>query len=189
MMPTRLQLEYFPWYVFAAVWVVSAFWVKRTRLRERSADRLITMIVTIAAYELLFSSWLPLGVLRERFVVEDIRVFWIGFVLACFGVAFAIWARVYIGTNWSARVTLKEDHQLVQGGPYQFVRHPIYAGMLIAALGTALEIGQWSALFAVGLLVAAHSRKALREEALMTKEFGEAYTSYRRGTGFLFPRL
>jgi len=69
------------------------------------------------------------------------------------------------------------------------VRHPIYTGMLLAAMGTALVIGEWRGVLAVVVMWAAHYRKALREEALLTRELGEEYVSYRRSTGFLFPRL
>jgi protein-S-isoprenylcysteine O-methyltransferase Ste14 len=114
---------------------------------------------------------------------------WAGVALTSIGVAIAIWARRTIGEYWSARVTLKEGHQIIRSGPYQFVRHPIYTGILLAATGTALVIGEWRGVIAVVLLYAAHSRKAMREEAMLTSEFGEEYSSYRRSTGFLFPRL
>jgi len=186
-MPTTMQIALYPWYVFAAVWLVSALWVKRTKVRERSFDRLITMVVVIVAYELLFSGWLRIGILRQRFVPEENSLRWTGFAISCVGVSIAVWARCCLGANWSARVTLKEGHQLIRSGPYRFVRHPIYTGMLVAACGTALIVGEWRGLLAIVLLVAAHSRKALREEALLAKEFGEEYLNYRRTTGFLFP--
>src|SRR5215813_9285698 len=73
----------------------------------------------------------------------------------------SIWARYCLGEFWSARVALKEGHQLIRTGPYAFVRHPIYTGMLVATIGTALVVGEWRAVLAILLLVAAHSRKAL----------------------------
>ena len=69
------------------------------------------------------------------------------------------------------------------------MRHPIYTGMLLGCAGTALVVGEWRGVLAVALLLAAHSRKALREERLLTTEFGEEYVAYRRSTGFLFPRF
>jgi len=101
----------------------------------------------------------------------------------------AIWARYSLGAYWSARVTLKEGHQLIRSGPYALVRHPIYTGMFLAALGTALVGGEWRGILALLLLITAHARKAFREESLLSREFGEEYTNYRRSTGFLFPRL
>jgi len=140
-------------------------------------------------FELLFSNALRVGPLRLRFLPVEDWIVWSGIALTSLGVALAIWARYSIGQYWSARVTLKEGHRVIRSGPYAWVRHPIYTGMLLAAMGTALVIGEWRGVLAVVVMWAAHYRKALREEALLTRELGEEYVSYRRSTGFLFPRL
>lgn len=186
---TLWQLELFPWYVFAAYWGIAWFRTNRTKATESSADRLITIGIVVIAYELLFAQWLRIGPLRFRFVPDHSWIAWAGIALTWIGVAVAIWARYCLGVFWSARVTLKEGHQLIQTGPYAFIRHPIYTGMLLGCIGAALVVGEWRGVVAVGLLLVAHSRKALREERLLTQEFGETYGSYRRSTGFLFPRL
>jgi len=183
------QLELIPWYIFAAYWLISWLKVKRTKAREKSADRLATLVVVIVAYELLFGKWLRIGLLGQRFMPLDARISWAGIALTWIGTAVAIWARYCIGEYWSARVTLKEGHRLIRSGPYAYVRHPIYTGMLLACIGAALVVGEWRGVLAVVLLLVAHSRKALREESLLTQEFGEEYAAYRRSTGFLFPRL
>ena len=187
--PTLWQLELFPWYVFIAYWVISWLRVKRTKMRERSVDRLITLVVVVLAYELLFANWPRLGPLQQRFVPQEVWIAWTGIALTFVGIAIAIWARYCLGVYWSARVTLKEDHRLIRSGPYAYVRHPIYTGMLLGTVGAALVAGEWRGVLAVALLLAAHSRKAMREEALLTTEFGEEYVSYRRSTGFLFPHF
>jgi protein-S-isoprenylcysteine O-methyltransferase Ste14 len=186
---TLWQIEKFPWYFFAAYWAITALSVKRTKIREKSADRLVTVVVVVLAYCLLFADWPWIEPLRLRFVPKEPWIGWTGIGQTCVGVAIAIWARYCLGAYWSARVTLKEDHQLIRSGPYAFVRHPIYTGMLLGTAGTALVAGEWRGIFAVVLLFAAHARKALREEALLATEFGEQYASYRRSTGFLFPRF
>jgi|SRR5215467_13389901 len=186
---TLWQMELIPWYVFGAYWAVSWLRVKRTKATERSLDRLLTVVVVVVAFNLLFGDLMRVGPLRLRFVPAEPWIEWIGIALTWVGVAVAVWARYCLGVYWSARVTLKEGHQLIRSGPYAFVRHPIYTGMLVAAVGAALVVGEWRGIVAVILLLAAHSRKAMREEALLTKEFGEEYTSYRKHTGFLFPRL
>ena len=124
-----------------------------------------------------------------RFVPQDAWIAYGGIAITFAGTAISIWARYCLGEYWSARVTLKEGHQLIRTGPYAWVRHPIYTGMLVATIGTALVVGEWRAVLAILLLVAAHSRKALREERMLTGEFGDEYRIYRRSTGFLFPRF
>ncbi len=186
---TPWQIELIPWYVFAAYWGITWLRVNRTKTREKSADRLITVAVVVVSFCLLFKEWMGIGPLGLRFLPEDARISWLGVAITWIGVIIAVWARYSIGVYWSARVTLKEGHQLVRSGPYAFVRHPIYTGMFLATLGTALEVGEWRALLGVVLLLAAHSRKARREESLLTREFGQEYADYRRRTGFLFPRF
>jgi protein-S-isoprenylcysteine O-methyltransferase Ste14 len=183
------QMEVIPWYIFAAYWLITWLNVKRTKAREKSADRLITLVVVIVAYNLLFANWLRIGPLRQRFLPQENWIAWAGIALTWVGTTVAIWARYCIGEYWSARVTLKEGHRLIRSGPYAYVRHPIYTGMLLGCIGAALVVGEWRGILAVALLLAAHSRKALREESLLTQEFGDEYAAYRRSTGFLFPHL
>ena len=62
------------------------------------------------------------------------------------GAAFTVWARITLGRNWSAEVTFKQDHELIESGPYALARHPIYTGLIVMALGTAINYGRGSAL-------------------------------------------
>jgi protein-S-isoprenylcysteine O-methyltransferase Ste14 len=183
------QLALIPWCVFGAFWAVTALKVKPTKAREKSLDRLITVGVVFVAFELLFGQWLRIGPLGTRFMPEKDWIGYVGIALSWWGTIIAIWARYCLGEYWSARVTLKQGHQLIRSGPYAWVRHPIYTGMLIASVGTALVVGEWRGVLAVLLLAAAHSRKAVREERMLTREFGEVYTAYRQSTGFLLPRF
>jgi protein-S-isoprenylcysteine O-methyltransferase Ste14 len=186
---TLWQIEMIPWYFFAAYWAITWLRVKRTKTTESIAQRLLTILLMVLAFELLFSVALRIWPLRLRFLRAEDWIAWCGVALTTLGIAVAIWARYCIGQYWSARVTLKEGHRLIRSGPYASVRHPIYTGMLLAAIGTALVIGEWRGVLAVVVIWAAHSRKAVREERLMTAEFGEEYAAYRRSTGFLFPRF
>ena len=83
----------------------------------------------------------------------------VGAALTFAGIAFAIWARVWIAGNWSSDVTLKRDHELIVTGPYRWVRHPIYTGILVALIGTALAVGEWRGALAVVLAAGAFWRK------------------------------
>ena len=119
-----------------------------------------------------------------KFAATDFGIF-----LTFVGAGIAIWARYCLGQYWSARVTLKIDHRLIRSGPYTYVRHPIYSGLLLAMAGTALVIGEWRALIAVLIAILEFSRKATKEEALLSTEFNDDYQEYRKHAGFLTPRF
>ena len=186
---TLWQIALIPWYVLAAYWAITSLGVKPTKAREKSLDRLITVVVVVIAYELLFARRLRIGPLALRFVPPEPWIAYLGIALSSVGTSLSIWARYRLGQYWSARVTLKEGHQLIRSGPYAFVRHPVYTGMLVACFGTALVGGEWRGILAVVLLLASHARKAMREERMLTQEFGDQYTAYRQSSGFLLPRL
>jgi protein-S-isoprenylcysteine O-methyltransferase Ste14 len=183
------QLELIPWYVFIIYWVVGASSLKRTKVEEAPPGRLLHILIMVAAVDLMFWGNLAFGMLNERMIPLELPALYAGIALTWLGVAFAIWARSNLGRNWSGRVTVKVDHQLIQSGPYAFVRHPIYSGLLLANVGAALFIGQWRCLLALLIFLVETSRKAAKEEGLMVTEFGEKYEDYRRRTGFLFPRF
>jgi protein-S-isoprenylcysteine O-methyltransferase Ste14 len=183
------HIDLIPWYIFAAYWAISALRVSRAKATERSVDRVATITIMIVAFVLLFDDHLRTGLLDRRFAPAENWIAWAALGLTSLGVAIAIWARYSLGQYWSARVTLKEDHRLIRSGPYRSVRHPIYTGMLLGAVGRAFTIGEWRGVVAVVLILVAHSLKAKREESLLAREFGEEYAFYCRETGFLFPRL
>lgn len=186
---TLWQIDMIPWCAFCAYWLITWLRVRRTKAAEARSSRLGTILPLFVAFFLLFDTRTAIGPLALRFLPEDVRIAWVGISLTTLGAAIAIWARYCLGEFWSARVMLKEGHRIIRSGPYAFVRHPIYTGMLTAAIGTSLVVGEWRAIVAVVILLITHSLKALREEALLTAEFGDEYSVYRRSTGFLFPRL
>ena len=105
------------------------------------------------------------------------------------GIAFAIWARVVLGANWSGVVTVKEAHVLVRRGPYRIMRDPIYTGILTAVAGTALTSGSVHSLLALPVLSFGFWLKTLTEEHFMVAEFGEDYLRYRHEVRALVPFL
>jgi protein-S-isoprenylcysteine O-methyltransferase Ste14 len=186
---TFWQLELVPWYVFISYWAVSFLRVKQTKTEQDFWERMAHVGAMALAVILLFTQSWRVGPLGLRFVAEGVRLQELGIFLTSLGVAVAIWARYSLGQYWSARVTLKVDHQLIRSGPYAYVRHPIYTGLLLATVGTALVVGEWRAVVAVSVTLVAFSHKARKEEALLSSEFGEQYREYRRHTGFLTPRF
>jgi protein-S-isoprenylcysteine O-methyltransferase Ste14 len=111
---------------------------------------------------------------------------WIGVGLMVLGFGFAFWARVHLGRNWGMPMSLRQDHELVTSGPYAYVRHPIYTGLLLATIGTTLAIGLLGAWFFVVCFVY-FLVSARIEEKMMLAQFPEAYPAYRRRTKMLIP--
>ena len=176
-----------PWVVFIVVWVVLSLTVKRSVRRESSGSRLVVIAVNGAGYALIFATDYRLGPLDLQWIHATLAPFVAGFVLTVAGIAFAIWARIYIGRNWSSSVTIKQDHQLIRTGPYSLVRHPIYLGVILASLGTALALRQVRGLIALPIIVAGFWYKARLEERFMMQHFGPEYQGYRRETTALIP--
>ncbi len=183
------QTLQFLWAAWIFYWFVSSLNVRRTVRREPTFRRWSTIAIMITAAVLLGYTGLQLGILQHRFVPDNDEIRAVGLLLTMAGLGIAVWARVHLGQFWSARVTLKEGHELIQSGPYSLVRHPIYSGILIAVFGTALFIGEWRALLGVFLIWLGHTQKARREEKLLSEQFGEVFARYRQRTGALLPRL
>jgi len=177
------------WAALALYWWLSARDVKQTTRREPLVSRLLHLGPMMLAAAILWSPRFDVLGLETRFLPRAPWVFWLGAGVACAGLAFAIWARHTIGRNWSAIVTLKQDHELVTRGPYAFVRHPIYTGLLFGLLGSALALGQWRGLLAVAIFVLAVLRKMRLEERWMRERFGVAYDAYRARVRALIPFL
>ena len=175
------------WLSWTAYWWVSARNVKRT-VRHESLPSRLSHVGPLAGAALLFSiPNSPASFLRARFLSSAAWSFNVAVALTAAGLLFAVWARQYLGSNWSGTVTLKEGHELIISGPYARVRHPIYTGLLLAFIGSAMAIGEWRAVLAFALASLALWRKLRLEERLMHQQFGAAYQAYCRGVPALIP--
>jgi protein-S-isoprenylcysteine O-methyltransferase Ste14 len=175
------------WLLVGVCWLMAALRSKPVARREKPLTRLVHLAIMSVAFGLLFSRSARVGALGDRFLPESDGVGWAGLGLAVAGCAFAVWARLWLGTNWSATVTRKQDHELVRSGPYAVVRHPIYAGLLLAMLGTALALGEVRGLVGLALAFVGWFTKARTEERFLVEEFGAAYLRYRREVKQLIP--
>ena len=101
------------------------------------------------------------------------------------GLAFAVWARRHIGRNWGQPMTFKEGHELVKTGPYRFVRHPIYAGILFAMLASALVSPFFFIPFIFLAFYFVHSART--EQRIMLEHFSDQYRAYMKQTKVLIP--
>jgi protein-S-isoprenylcysteine O-methyltransferase Ste14 len=166
------------WIVFGVFWLAAAFGAKKGRGGARQIPlRGLTALAVV----------LLLRVFRDgSLAVHSLVLGVIGVVVFALGIALAIWARVYLGRNWGMPTTQKAEPELVTSGPYRFVRHPIYSGILTGALGTALATNLIGIII-VGVLGAYFYYSASVEEKNLTATFPTAYPAYRTGTKMLIP--
>ena len=186
---TPEQIIYASWILFGVYWFASAFSAKKTEKREPSAERLGHMILMATGYILLFQRNGNWGILNHRFLRDTLWIAWLGAAITFAGVLFAVWARWNLGKNWSAAVTIKQGHQIIRTGPYAHIRHPIYTGMLIGIIGTALAIGEYRGLLAFAIILFGFYRKARKEEKFLAANFGQPFLEHKRHTGFFLPRF
>jgi protein-S-isoprenylcysteine O-methyltransferase Ste14 len=175
------------WLAWLAYWTIAARNVKATRRQESWISRLITVVPIVLTAVLLVSRNRNLPWLNVRFLPPAMVFYWLGLLITALGLGFAMWARIHLGRNWSGTVTVKDDHELIRSGPYGLVRHPIYSGLLLAILGTALAFGEWRGLLAFGCLSVAFVLKLRREESFMAEAFPTEYPRYRTEVPALIP--
>jgi protein-S-isoprenylcysteine O-methyltransferase Ste14 len=168
------------WVAFWAYWFVAAFSMKKGRV-SWSRELRIRAVIVIPAIVLL-----RLGVFKNTGLNSDPWRAGFGLILFAVGLGFAVWARRHIGRNWGTPMSQKDDPELVTSGPYRLVRHPIYSGILLAGVGTAVALS-WAWLFAVALAGIYFVYSATVEERNLTKQFPDSYPAYRGSTKMLVP--
>lgn len=179
------------WLVFIIYWIVAALSAKRNLSgrnwgREAGLRLAIIAIFLLALRTPLFRHGLRAA--RSHIVTTDSHVAIIGVVLCALGVGLAIWARAYLGRNWGMPMSRKERPDLVTTGPYAYVRHPIYTGIILAMLGSAIgETILWLIPLVVGSAYFIYSAKT--EEKNMVQEFPDQYPAYQQRTKMLIPFL
>ena len=177
------------WICLAAYWVWSARKLKRTQRTEPKLLQLALYWTPLIIAGLLLGpgEWFTGSWLRERFVPHGLWVKEIALALTVAGVAIACWARHILGRNWSSVVQIKQDHELIEAGPYRRVRHPIYTGLLLALLGTAIGAGDWRGLLALLIVFVSFWNKYRHEERFLSEQFGQKYLDYMQRTKALIP--
>jgi protein-S-isoprenylcysteine O-methyltransferase Ste14 len=172
------------WAIFAVYWLVNAFGNKRSVYMQSWKSRLLYLFALIAAVDL-----------SRKITMARIAIFpetlWTqtgGILLCAAGIALAIWARRILGSNWSGLITLKENHELIRTGPYRFVRHPIYSGIILGVIGSIIAVNPTvRGLLILGVVAIGLKLKSLGEEKILLPEFPEAYPEYKREVKSLIP--
>jgi protein-S-isoprenylcysteine O-methyltransferase Ste14 len=168
------------WAAFWIYWLIAAFSMKRGHLAWSRELRIRAVIVVLVV---LFAR---LGVFHEGVRNSESWRAGLGLVLFAAGLGFAIWARLSIGRNWGTPMSQKDQPELVTSGPYHLVRHPIYSGILIAGVGTAVAL-DWSWLIAVVLAGIYFVYSATVEERYMSNQFPDTYPAYKRSSKMFVP--
>ncbi len=183
--------SFFPvvWIIFVVYWQIKAIKTKTTQRLEPAASRILRVVIFLIAIALLVTPRIPLPWLYLPLWPVGLWPFWLGAAVTVAGLLFAVWARVYLGRNWSRSVTIKQDHELITTGPYALVRHPIYTGLLTGLLGTAIALSQVRGIIVLILFFVAFWFKLRMEEQWMRSQFGESYANYARQTAGLVPFL
>jgi protein-S-isoprenylcysteine O-methyltransferase Ste14 len=177
------------WLVFTLYWLWGWRRVKGAQRKEPVLPRIIKYWLPLAIAILLIGpgEWFRGSWLGERMYPGSETIAVVGALLTMLGVAFACWARYVLGRNWSSVVQVKEDHELIQTGPYHWVRHPIYTGLLLAFFGTAMAIGEWRGAICVAIVAVSFWFKLKLEERWMRENFGSTYEQYMARTKALIP--
>ncbi len=183
---TWLIIEYC-WIAWVVFWAVMAFTTKRTIERSGVVGYRLVALILIAGWvsagrllhisseSQLWQTTLALGVVTDCIVVA--------------GAAFTVWARITLGRNWSAEVTVKQDHELIESGPYALARHPIYTGLIFMGLGTAINYGRAIGFALLLSVCGAVWWKARQEERIMSRHFPDAYAEYKMRVRAIIPFL
>jgi protein-S-isoprenylcysteine O-methyltransferase Ste14 len=178
-----------PWGVFLVYWLIGALKTRTTQKQESLISRFAILLVETVGYVLVFRNSAGIGFLGNRVVPRNLVGPIVGSALTWLGIGLAIWARYHLAEYWSARVTIKEDHKLIRTGPYARLRHPIYTGLILATIGSAMVIDRWRCVLGVCLVVAGYCFKAKKEESMLTQQFGDAFREHQKHTGFLVPHF
>jgi protein-S-isoprenylcysteine O-methyltransferase Ste14 len=174
------------WIVVVAYWLVSAWRVKATAERQSRWSAVVHRIPLGCSYFLLANWHLPPPMSSS--VTPDAgwaRV--TGDVVCVYGLFVTIWARRTLAGNWSGDVTFKQGHELIRSGPYRFVRHPIYTGLLTMCLGTAIEVSQLRCWLALPFMATSFWMKLKQEERLLLRHFPGEYPEYQKHVKALVP--
>jgi protein-S-isoprenylcysteine O-methyltransferase Ste14 len=183
------------WAIFALYWFIGASSVKPTQETEgRLAGNWHSIWLLIGGLFLsnvpfLAKAGVPDSSLTTLLIPHSIVINAVITVLAVAGLIIAMMARRTLAGNWSKAVAFKKDHELITTGLYRYVRHPIYTGVLLMILATALYIGTLSAGIGFVTIVLGIGFKLRAEESLLTKHFPREYSAYKERTKALIPYI
>ena len=183
--PTKLLA--FIWLAWVISWVAASFWSGRTKSHVRTRNSWVYRLPILLG-AILLSPW-GTGTLGDKPLYHpgNAGTYMLAIVVLL-GISFTWWARIHLGRFWSNAITRKEDHSIVDSGPYGLVRHPIYTGLILAILATGAAVATAASLLGALLIAFGQWQKARMEERFLSAELGaEAYQSYSRRVPMIVP--
>ena len=177
------------WAGWGISWFIAAAWRDRAVKSPARGSQLTYRLTTALGAVLLFRPAARLFPHEPRLWATSESVAWVMAAVTAAGLAFTWWARIALGRLWSGAVTRKAGHHVVDTGPYRLTRHPIYSGIMLAALATMLSIGRVSAMAGTALIWIGLYLKARLEEQFLREELGPSYDEYARRVPMLVPRV
>jgi len=177
------------WGFFWGYWGIAGLQASKARRAESKTSRLIHLGLVFFAFLLVGFDGLGIGLLAWNILPQSELVYISGITITALGLLFAVWARVQLGRYWSGIITIKTDHHLIRTGPYAWVRHPIYTGILAGMIGTSIAVAEIRGLLAVVLIFIAYFRKIQIEETWLVKQFGAEYIQYQHDIKAIIPFL
>jgi protein-S-isoprenylcysteine O-methyltransferase Ste14 len=174
------------WIIFWLYWLISAIGSKKNvapKLKGFIGIRIVVFVLAVLSFHFLKVQNYSF---ENRIASNNVVVLSVVFIIFVSGLLLAIWARAHLGKNWGTPMTQKQNPELVTSGPYRYIRHPIYTGVLAAMLATAVVSSTfWLMIFALAVIYFVYS--AIAEEKIMMGLFPNDYPAYKRKTKMLIP--
>lgn len=187
--PLPIMIGYALWFVFVIAWNVTDRPAPTIATPGARRERLYLLVIALGLIMIVVA---PVLLARRGFQIwiNPPLLAWGMLLVVAAGITLCVWARLHLGSLWSAAVTRKEGHRVVDSGPYRLVRHPIYTGFIVMDLGLAVLCGSALALVGVAVITVGLWLKARVEEQFLSEELGAAaYSAYKARTPMLMPRM
>ncbi|HCQ12190.1 isoprenylcysteine carboxylmethyltransferase family protein [Flavobacterium sp.] len=179
------------WISLLLFWIISGRNNKQSIYKESFFKRFLFYWLPLLVAILLLGpgEWFGHTLIRENFVEQTNLVGVIGLSVSFVGLLIACWSRYLLGKNWSLSVQKKENHELINSGPYSILRHPIYTGILLIFIGNTIIVGDYRGIIAVVIVFISFWFKLKKEEKWLIEIFGEDYHNYKKTTKAILPYL
>ncbi len=186
-MTTIFRIEKLLWLSICIYWLANAFNSKKAIKHQADLQRILYMCLWVIAFLLLFSNNISISFLYKTLFSQQLFYKITGLIFCISGLLFSVWARVCIGRNWSGRISVMQNHELVTTGAYAVTRNPIYTGFLAAFAGCAMTEGLAKGYLSLLFMIAGIMIKIRKEESYMNQVFKDSFQKYKQGVKRLVP--